>query len=139
MAAWRFRQITSLIQSIRSTCKCRLVVLQQTDRLRSATDFRAIAEYCDAQMVLFYRADVNGLRDAVVSAVEETGAVSRVEVGLTACSPVCPNYDTLVATLKKLVDMGVRSANIYNYGLLPLSRLEWIRPAVRFARRESTE
>jgi len=33
--------------------------------------------------------------------------------------------------------LGVRSVNLYQYGLIPEGRLEWIRQASRYARREA--
>jgi len=63
--------------------------------------------------------------------------VDRVELGLSACSPPLADSAGLVAVVKRAVELGVRSVNVYHYGLIPEHRLEWVRLASRYARRET--
>jgi len=136
-AAWRRDQITLLIKLIKSSCSCRLVVQRSGCPYWAATDFTRIAQFCDALLVVFYNPDLSKMNEVVRAAAGEMGGIERVEIGLNACSPPCTSADTLVASMKRAVELGVRSANIYNYGMLPLNRLEWIRQATRYARREA--
>ncbi|MBP7937921.1 MAG: hypothetical protein KA354_25070 [Phycisphaerae bacterium] len=136
-AAWRCGQITSLIKLLKTSCRSRLVMHRSGDRFWSAADFAAIAPHCDALLPIFYDADLEVLNKLVQAAVEEGGSPERVELGLSACTPPCSGPDLLVAAVKRAVELGVRSVNIYNYGLIPLSRLEWIHQATRYARREA--
>ncbi len=136
-ADWRRGQVTSLVKLIRTTCPCRLVVHRSGPPLWGATDFGALAAACDALLAPCYDSDPQRLATAVRAAAADTGSVERVEVGLSACTPPCPDAAGLVAAMRQAVEQGVRSANIYNYGLIPLSRLEWIRQAVRYATREA--
>lgn len=71
-------------------------------------------------------------------ALQDTGDIRHVELGFKATSPDCPDSQTLVRSAAAAVAAGVRSINIYNYGLLSLDRLEWIRRATRYAQREAT-
>ena len=68
---------------------------------------------------------------------DETQNMAGVELGFNACTPPCPNSETFVRTISEAVRLGVRSINVYNYGMLPLARMEWIRKAARYAQRES--
>ena len=134
---WRCRQVTSLVQLVRSSCRCRLVVHRDGNRVWAGADYAAIASHCDALMPICYGDDPGGLEAAVAEAAAEVGGVDRVEVGLSACTPPCADSAALVASVKKVVELGVRSVNIYHYGLIPERRLEWIRQASRYARREA--
>ncbi len=136
-ADWRRGQVTSLVKLIRTTCPCRLIVHRSGPPLWGATDFAALAATCDALLAPCYVNDPQRLATAVRAAAADTGDVARVEVGLSACTPPCSEAADLVAMMRSAVEQGVRSANIYNYGLLPLPRLEWIRQACRYASREA--
>jgi hypothetical protein len=136
-ADWRCRQVTSLIQLVRSTCGCRLVVQRAGNPLWSGADYAKIAAHCDALMPLYYESAPDRLEAVVEQAAGEVGGVDRVELGLYACTPPCSDSAGLVAAVKKAVELGVRSVNVYHYGLIPLRRLEWVRQASRYARREA--
>ncbi len=134
---WRCAQVTSLVKAIRSSCRCRLVVLRDGDRYRAGADYAAIAPHCDALMPLVYENEASGLEANVAQAADEVGGVERVELGLSVCEPPCTSAAVLVAAVKRAVELGVRSVNLYQYGLIPEGRLEWIRQASRYARREA--
>lgn len=136
-AAWRCGQITSLIKLLKTSCRSRLVVHRSGDRFWAGTDFAAIGPQCDALLPIFYDPDLEVLNKLVHAASKEMGGTDRVELGLSACTPPCSGPDLLVAAMKRAVELGVRSVNVYNYGMIPLSRLEWIHQATRYARREA--
>ena len=136
-ADWRCRQVTSLVQLVRSTCRCRLVIHHDGDRFWAGADYAAIAAHCDAVLALFYESEPARLEAIVEQAAGEVGGAERVELGLSACTPPCADSASLVAVVKKAVELGIRSVNVYHYGLIPLRRLEWIRRASRYARREA--
>lgn len=134
---WRCAQVTALVKAIRSSCRCRLVVHRDGDRHQAGADYKAIAPHCDALMPLVYEDDAGRLDSAVARAADEVGGVERVELGLSVCDPPCTSAAVLVAAVKRAVELGVRSVNLYQYGLLPEGRLEWVRQASRYARREA--
>ncbi len=133
---WRCRQVASLVQHVRSACRCRLVIHRDGDRYRGGADYSAIASHCDALITVCDDETPGRLEAAVAQAADEVGGVDRVEVGLSACTPPCVDSAGLVAAVKKTAELGVRSVNICQYGLIPEKRLEWIRQASRYARRE---
>ena len=77
------------------------------------------------------------IESVVRTTLQDTGDINRVELGLSACAPACPDSPTLVRAVSQAANLGVRSVSIDNYGLLPLRRLEWIKQASRYAGREA--
>ncbi len=135
---WRCGQVTSLIRSVKQSCGCRVAVHRVGDRYQAATDFKAIAPGCDALLRHCPYPDRQGVIEAVVRETwDETQDMARVELGFNACTPPCPDSETFVGAVSHAARLGVRSVNVYNYGMLPLSRMEWLRRASRFARREA--
>jgi len=134
--SWRCEQVTSLVHTIKQACRCRLVVHRKGTSLREATDFTAIAQQCDGLLTSCSPLEGEMLESQIGSTCQQTGDINRVELGLTACSPACPNYDTLVRAMSEAARQGIRRIGIANYGLLPAPRLAWIRQATRYAQRE---
>lgn len=135
--AWRCGQITSLVKLLKTSCRSRLVMHRSGDRFSAATDFAALSGHYDALLPIFYESDLDVLDRLVQAAAGEAGGPERVELGLSACTPPCRGPDLLVAAMKRAVERGVRSVNVYNYGMIPLARLGWIHQATRYARREA--
>jgi hypothetical protein len=135
---WRCARVASLVESIQQSCKCRVVVHRAGGRFVAGADFKSIGPCCDATISNCPDPYMNETIDAVVNeALADTGEVGRVELGFSACWPQCPDSATLVRSVSHAAKLGVGSVNIYNYGLLPLARLEWIRRATRYAGREA--
>jgi len=134
---WRCKQITSLVRIVKSSCRCPMVIHRSGDRFWAATEFPEIATHCDALLVKCHETDARSMTQRVRSAAEDAGSIERVELSLSACTPPCPDSATLVANMKQAAELGVRSVGVSNYGLIPMSRLEWIRQASRYARREA--
>jgi len=135
--ACRQRQVSALVASIREDCPTRIVVHREGERFWGGVDFEALAKHGDALMVLFYEADPARMDEPVAAARGETGDIGRVELALSACTPPCASSETLVASMKRAVELGIRSVNISNYGLMPLARIDWLNHASRYARREA--
>jgi hypothetical protein len=136
-ARWRCGQVADLLKTIRSSCPVRLVVHRRGDRFRGGNDFGVLASHYDAVMPLFYESNWERMAARVAQARREAGASDRVELALSACQPPCESSATLTAGMKRATDLGIRSVNVYNYGLMPLSRLDWVSHASRYARREA--
>jgi len=134
---FRCKQITSLVRIVKRSCRCPLVIHRSGDRFRAATVFPEIAAHCDALLAKCHETDVSSMTQLVRAAAEDAGGIERVELSLSACTPPCPDSATLVASMKQAAELGVRSVSVANYGLIPMSRLEWIRQASRYAQREA--
>jgi len=134
---WRCRQVTGLIELLRRACPVRLVVYRVGDRFWGGNDFAALASHCDVLMPLFYEADPEAMAECVARARREAGAADRVALAISACEPACQTAAMLVAGMKRAAELGIRVVNVYNYGLMPLARIDWLNHASRYARREA--
>ncbi|UCD27838.1 MAG: hypothetical protein JSV03_12130, partial [Planctomycetota bacterium] len=135
---WRCAKVTSLVEMVRQSCECRIVIHRAGERLVAAADFKAIGPHCHATLTNCpYPYDDKAIELTISEALEDTGNIGHVELGFSACLPMCPDSATLVRSLSHAARLGVPSVNIYNYGMIPLPRMEWIRQATRYARRES--
>ena len=134
---WRCRQVTSLLQLIAQACQCNFVVQHAGDRFTTGTDLAAIASHCDALIPFFDGADPADLADLVQSVHSQAAGKPNIELALSVCSPPCEDSASLVACMKRAVELGIRFVNVANYGLIPLARLEWIHKAARYAAREA--
>lgn len=134
---WRCKQITSLIQTIKRSCRNRLVIHHSGEPFQAATVFPDIAAYCDALLAECREVDAHSITQLIQTVTKDAGSIDRVELSLSACTPPCPDSTTLVRSMKHIAELGARSVSISNYGLIPISRLEWIRQAIRYAQRET--
>lgn len=135
-AAWGERQVARLLDLLRQACRCRLVLRREGGRLTTGSDFAGLAAYCDA-LLTAPAEPADEIEPAVQAAAGDMGDVGKVEVGVSACAPACPDSTTLVRALSRAARSGVRTAVVENYGLLPVKRLDWIKQAARYAVRES--
>lgn len=134
---WGGRQVTGLVALLRQACQRRLVVRRDEDVLAGGGDMKAIAGHCDALLMPPPKPMTDDVQPGVEAAAAEIGDVGRVEVGVSACAPECPDSAALVRALSTAARLGVRTAVVENYGLMPIARLTWIKQAVRYATREA--
>jgi len=134
-AAWRFAVIDQLILSLKKACRCRLLTYGLGRSIASGTDWSQAGRHADAQMGFAYSDHVEAV-DQAHRLFQESNPGDRVmEIGLNATHPSTPDGPTLVRNLTRAADLGIPSANVYNYGLLSPTRLNWVHQAIRSARR----
>ncbi len=136
---WRCGQITSLVASLKQTSSVRVVVHRVGDHYMTAADWRSIAGACDGLLAPCSYSGDDAMKTLVQEVRGETGSPAGVELSFNACSPQCPSAEAFVSAVAGAVRLGVRSVDVYNYGLLPIDRLEWVRRASRYAHREAEE
>ena len=136
---WRCGQVTSLVAMLKQVAGCRVVVHRVGDRYMTATDWQAVAGGCDGLLVPCSYSGDDAMKTLVEQVCGDTGDLSGVELSFNACSPQCPSAETFVSAVASAARLGVRSVDVYNYGLLPLERMEWVRRAARYAQREQSD
>ncbi len=132
---WRKTQLHRWIPTLKTACRCTLIGEDYQQSLRSGLSLR---ELPDAYDILHCFCPETGA-DAVQAAMARIDGVwdrSKVAIGLSA-RVECPSSEALVGAVLRAAQSGCRAVSIGDYGSIPLERLEWIRQAVRFARRES--
>src|SRR5690606_681998 len=125
-----------LVALLRRACRCRLVI-RRGETPAGGNDYSAINEHSDALLTAPPKPVTDEVQQVIQVAAAEAGDVARVEVGVSACAPECPDSAALVRALSTAARLGVRTAVVENYGLLPLPRLAWIKQAARYATREA--
>jgi hypothetical protein len=133
--AWRYSITDQLILSLKQACRCRLLTYDPGSRIESGMDWFRSGRHVDGQMGLAY-SDRPEAVDLAHRAFQESDPGSGVfEIGLNATDSYTPDGPTLVRHLTRAAELGIPSANIYNYGLLSETRLNWVHQAIRSARR----
>ncbi|HPD30200.1 MAG TPA: hypothetical protein PLL20_09415 [Phycisphaerae bacterium] len=133
---WRSGQIASLVASLKQTSSVRVVVHRVGDHYMTAADWRSIAGACDGLLAPCSYSGDDAMKTLVHEVRGDTGSMAGVELSFNACSPQCPSAEAFVSAVAGAARLGVRSVDVYNYGLLPIDRLEWVRRAARYAHRE---
>jgi hypothetical protein len=134
---WRCRQVTSLVAALKEASPARVIVHRVGDQYMTATDWRSVAGACDGLLSHCAYSGDEAMKALVNEVLRDTGNMAGVELGFNACTPPCPNAETFVSAVAGAAKLGVRAVDVYNYGLLPAGRMEWVRRASRYAQRET--
>jgi hypothetical protein len=94
-----------------------------------------IAQELGVRLVARHKTSLNP--DPVAHAVDAMRERSDVAVRFDAYPPYIENGPALVAAVHEAVEAGHTQIGFYADGLLPQLCLDWIRQAIRYARRES--
>jgi hypothetical protein len=134
LLTWRRDQLHSWLASIRQVSRIPIALDHHHDWVHSGIDMQAAAAFYDQYVWTWDRAGAADI-DAMIckGSVQEP---SRLGMNVSA-GEGCPDSASLVSAVAKIAKAGWRSVYVDNYGILPLDRLEWVREAVRYARRES--
>ncbi len=139
LADWvdlRQQAVTGLLEIVRRRCASSLVVQVPRDPLAAAFDAEAAAAQCDAFAVaLPGESDVSrAARFADLSRAQ--GGPQRVEPAFCCHPPLVTEGPVLVRRVHDAVAAGHETIRFYDYGTATNSALEWVRQAIRYARRE---
>ena len=69
--------------------------------------------------------------DAIAQLAVHLASPDQIGVGLQAYPPASPDATTLMANLEAALEQGVSRFSFYNYGIMPLPNLDWIRQAIK--------
>jgi hypothetical protein len=135
---WRCSEVTDLVESIAQSSPSPLVIHRDGGRFIAATEWSSLAPHCKATLsnCLEPYSD-EAIEKTVERALQDNGRIEHVELGFKVISPLCPDSATLVRNLSKAAQLGVPSVSLYNYGMIPLHRFNWIKQAARYVRRET--
>jgi len=141
LAAWhrmRCESVCSLIKSVRRRTSARLLLHIAVDAWASGADVGMLREHCDGFIASPWHADTEALplvrAETLAHACE---AIEQVEVGLPCYPPRCVDGPGLVTAVHEASQAGYGGIGFSNYGLAPEPCLDWVRQAIRYARRES--
>jgi hypothetical protein len=131
----RVDAVTSLIRLLRTRSKAPLQIGLLSPCEVSAAIPTELAPHCDGFYIpVVTTRDDQWPQDVVASA----GGPARCDLGLPCHPPYTKDGPTLVTAVHRASQAGFRSITFQNYGCTPEPCLEWVRQAIRYARREAT-
>ncbi|MCZ6699486.1 MAG: hypothetical protein O7D94_11190 [Planctomycetota bacterium] len=135
----RRETVLSLLRSIRERSRSRLLTRYAGEALIRGAGPADLLEYCDA-LVCPPPADHDASHGrGSRSSTGDFGDPRRIDVQVYCHPPHMPDGPTLVRTVQRLSQAGHPAIGFSSYGLAPKPCLDWVRQAIRYTRRESTE
>lgn len=133
--AARIETVTSLIRLLRGRSKVPLnLELTSYGECAAAIPSR-LAEHCDG---FFAPLTSTGDEPWFADLVETVGGPGRCDVGFCCYPPWTKSGPALVTAVHRASQIGYKSVTFQNYGCAPEPCLDWVRQAIRYARREAT-
>lgn len=137
-ARMRCEAVSSLIRTVRKRAGGRLLLHVPHDESVGGTEVQSLSEYC-ARFVI---PPSRGPRDPSPGAVSErfqraSLGADRLEIGVNGHPPHINQGPDLVKWVREAWQAGYGGIGFANYGVMPEPCLDWVRQAIRFARRDS--
>lgn len=131
---WRFSPVTDLCRTLRqianpSTRLYFLSLVTQRAWLQGI-DVEAIGRVCDGLVVCVYDSPPDQVYDDISEAAGKVGPGKYLSAGFRVFHPETSGPMDLAAKVAQAVRAGARGLNFYNYGLIPKSRLSWIKDGI---------
>ena len=127
--------VTLLVHSLwaRSRIPLRMALAGPND----ATAVRPgeLNEFCDGWHIPVIE---NREQDWPADKIAAAGGVARCDISFICYPPLAPDGPTLVNAVHGASQSGIESIIFENYGMCPAPCLDWVRQAIRYARREAT-
>jgi hypothetical protein len=130
----RVEVVTSLARLIRGRTKARLVVHHETPTCFSAADAVALSEVCDGLVI---PAPHQVRPQDPEPRLQYAWGVEKTQLAQPCHPPHIEDGPALVSTVHHAAQTGCAAIGFSNYGVAPEPCLDWVRQAVRYARRES--
>ncbi len=123
--------VSSLVKEIRDVAHpdTKVVVIDLADAWLGGFDIAAGTQACDGMILCCYDMSPSEIRVQVAAVRKQMGSDKFLGVGLTAFYPEVTSGIELAAKTAAAIEAGATGINIYNYGLIPEKRLDWIRQA----------
>jgi hypothetical protein len=131
-AVWRSEPVTSLVADIRDAMHpdTRLDVIIGPAAWTQGMDVAELTDVCDGFVFCAYDRSVPQVGSVVESFVAEAKG-RPVNVGLRVFMPEQGCREDFISRVGVAAAAGASGLNFYNYGLIPLARLDWINDALR--------
>ena len=123
--------VSSLIAEIQAVSKAPISSMAMGTRRHAGYNAEQIREIADWYEILCYTPSPESLEQSVQNAATlMNGQADKVWVGVCAYPPASPDAATLAANVKAAADLGVRAVSFYNYGIMPMPNLKWVKTAI---------
>ena len=135
---WRAVQITALHETLARTAGARLIARASGPSRWTGFDPRSVGRTAVVCLEVA-RVGVSAVEQAIGQVGDESGTGRGLELDFVEALAGCPEPSVLVASVARAAELGARGATLGNVGLLPPSRLDWLRQAVRYASRQGRD
>jgi hypothetical protein len=132
---WREEVVASLATELQGAVSGTSAILRPlvsfvgSARRMVGMDVKRMAEITGGVLMPGYVEDGEALKQPL-SEVQELAGKNEVIVGFQVGLPESGGKEPFLSCMKSAIEMGVRDFNFYNYGLIHLKNLAWIREAV---------
>ncbi len=133
----RCEAVHTLVQMVRRRTDKPLWLHATTDSFGSGADPSILCECCDGLIVAPVDEAAPIPPDRVEQVVRSCGGPDRVEVGTFCYPPHVTDGPALVTLVRRAWQRGHAAIGFSNYGSAPEPCLDWVRQAIRFARRDA--
>ncbi len=131
----RVEAVASLLLVVRPRSNCRLLLHYPVEAMPGTADAAALGAQCDGFILPFEGGEPSRSAREVAAAA---GGLDRIEASMRCYPPLVEDGPTLVSNVHQITQAPYAAVGFENYGTAPAECLEWVRQAVRYARREST-
>lgn len=142
----RIDAVTSLVKSIRSRTKRRLILDSGSPPRISGAEMGQLNDHTngfwlalpgrDGPAIVTGRDRAANPRLSFDETVQAAGGAGRVDLLISCCPPETGDGPSLVAAVHRAAQAGYASIGFDNYGLAAAPCLDWVRQAIRFAKRQ---
>jgi hypothetical protein len=129
----RTATVTSLIRALRSASHKHLYFHDAPPPAYSGFDWSAAFAYCDAAIVRADRGFPAYYQDALKNVKEKL----RIHGTLRCYPSALEDGPAVVAAVHRAVQSGISGVGFKTFGVAPEPCLDWVRQAIRYARREA--
>ena len=129
---WRCTVVTSLMREIHETAAGRtrlyfLSLLPHSGSWLFGVDLREITKVCEGVVVCSYDCDEHKARADLTQSRRDFAKGARLMIGMRCFTPEYRDQQAFERKIRTAAELGVDVYVLYNYGLIPQSRLNWIR------------
>jgi len=134
----RIEAVSSLVELVRGRVPCRMVIEASKPVLLSGVCVQSLGVRCDGFVLRPGASEGGPVQEhpALARGVGQAGAAERTSLLLPCSPPGVGDGDALVRLVHEAAGGGFAGVGFFNYGLASEACLEWVRRAIRYARRE---
>ena len=125
--------VTSLVYDIKNAVQIPLSFILMSNPTISGANAKAIIEIADSVEILSYTHDPQRTHQAISARLPLLKSPDQLLVGLQAYPPASPNAETLCQNVDTAQKLGINKFAFYNYGIMPLPALDWVKQAIKQA------
>jgi hypothetical protein len=131
----RKEAVTLLVHSLWARCRAPIRMALAGPKDTTATWPEELSKFCDG-----FHIPVFGCRehDWPADEIAAAGGAARCDISFPCYPPFAPDGPALVNAVHGASQSGIESITFENYGMCPAPCLDWVRQAIRYARREAT-